>query len=332
MPPRKSDPKARINWSRVVSAVSDNAPVGLLVAIAFTGSFGHATKLVAKNGQGGWIAYAIAGCIDLQCYIAAKERMRDKRIGRRKRFGIATYPTLFLVFGIIETLAVNLATAMKTPTGYAVAAIPAVALLLAVALLERRASFDVATPEEEEPAAAGRGNRRSSGAGNRVVVGSGNQALAAAGYRPGTGGRNQGGPGNRELPAAGNRELTASQNRELTAGRSEEQSRPEQLGAAAAGGGAEVEIPVAATTDVEDDRPKGSELTDAELLAKARTIAEDYVRANRKHISQGELGLRLRLQKAKVKPVLDEIKVQLAPLLAEMTAELGASEDLEETG
>lgn len=131
--------------SRIRSAVLDTAPVLVLAVIAAVGSFTHISDLAARHGQTGWQSWAVAVCIDLMCVMAARELQRDKRTGRRCK-GRVSWPALVLTGGIVLTLAANLATAKPTVWGWITAATPAVAFLVAVSMLERRASHRPAEP------------------------------------------------------------------------------------------------------------------------------------------------------------------------------------------
>jgi len=124
---------------RLRAAVMDSAPVVVLAAIAAVGSFTHISALAAKYGQSGWQSWAVAVCIDLMCVMAARELQRDKRTGRPRR-GLLSWPALVLAGGIVLTLAANLAEANPSPWGWIVAATPAGAFLIAMSMLERRAS------------------------------------------------------------------------------------------------------------------------------------------------------------------------------------------------
>ncbi|MEV5741602.1 DUF2637 domain-containing protein [Microbispora rosea] len=140
--------------SRVRSALVDSGPVIVLAAIAAVGSFTHISHLAARHGQQGWQAWAVAVCIDLMCVMAARELQRDKRTGRRRR-GLISWPGLILAGGIVLTLAANLAQAEPSPWGWITAATPAVAFLVAVSMLERRASHGGTEPVPEvDPAPA----------------------------------------------------------------------------------------------------------------------------------------------------------------------------------
>ncbi len=124
---------------RLVGLLLDSAPVVVLAVIAGAGSFTHIRDTAAQHGQRGPMAWAVAICVDLTCVMAARERQRDKRIGRR-RAGLVSWPTLVLVGGVVLSLAANLAQADPTVWGRVVAATPAGAFLVAVSMLERRSS------------------------------------------------------------------------------------------------------------------------------------------------------------------------------------------------
>ncbi|GAA2156427.1 DUF2637 domain-containing protein [Actinomadura napierensis] len=133
---------------RVLAVVADSAPVVVLAGIAAAGSFTHIRDTATDHGQQGWMAWAIAVCIDLTCVMAAGERQRDKRTGRRT--GRLSWPTLVLVGGILLSLAANLAQADRSVWGWITAGTPAMAFLVAVSMLERRKT----TPAAEHPSPA----------------------------------------------------------------------------------------------------------------------------------------------------------------------------------
>ncbi|MEV4352950.1 DUF2637 domain-containing protein [Nonomuraea sp. NPDC049625] len=133
---------------RIRSRLLDTGPVVVLAAIAAVGSFTHISDLAARHGQHGWQAWAVAVCIDLMCVMAARELQRDKRTGRH-RHGVISWPALVLTGGIVLTLAANLATAHPSVWGWITAATPAVAFLVAVSMLERRASHRTRAPAEQ---------------------------------------------------------------------------------------------------------------------------------------------------------------------------------------
>jgi hypothetical protein len=138
-------------FARLPAVAADSGPVVVLASIAAAGSFTHIRDTADQHGQHGWMAWAIAVCIDLTCVMAARERQRDRRTGRAVR-GV-TWPTVVLVGGILLSLAANLAQAERTVWGWLTAGTPAGAFLVAVSMLERRssASRPVAEPSPVPP-------------------------------------------------------------------------------------------------------------------------------------------------------------------------------------
>src|SRR3954471_7161764 len=124
--------------ARLPAVAADSGPVVVLASIAAAGSFTHIRDTARQHGQHGWMAWAIAVCIDLTCVMAARERQRDRRTGRRT--GPITWPSLVLAGGVVLSLAANLAQAEPTPWGWLTAATPAGAFLVAVSMLERRST------------------------------------------------------------------------------------------------------------------------------------------------------------------------------------------------
>jgi hypothetical protein len=84
------------------------------------------------------MSWAVAVCIDLTCVMAARERHRDQRTGRQVR--LLSWPVVVLAAGVLLSLAANLDQAQPTAWGRIAAATPAAAFLVAVSMLERRAS------------------------------------------------------------------------------------------------------------------------------------------------------------------------------------------------
>jgi hypothetical protein len=123
---------------RLGGLLADSGPVVVLAGIAAAGSFTHIRDTARQHGQHGWMAWAIAVCIDLTCVMAARERQRDRRTGRRT--GPVSWPSLVLAGGVVLSLAANLAQAEPTPWGWLTAATPAGAFLVAVSMLERRSA------------------------------------------------------------------------------------------------------------------------------------------------------------------------------------------------
>ncbi|GAB2450875.1 DUF2637 domain-containing protein [Streptosporangium sandarakinum] len=130
---------------RLARRLLDSGPVIVLAAIAGAGSFTHIHDTATEHGQGGWMAWAVAVCVDLTCVMAARERQRDAATGR-KRSGLVSWPALVLAGGVALSLAANLHQAEASVWGWLVAATPAGAFLIAVSMLERRATTRSADP------------------------------------------------------------------------------------------------------------------------------------------------------------------------------------------
>ncbi|MEU8102215.1 DUF2637 domain-containing protein [Nonomuraea muscovyensis] len=133
---------------RITNWCLDTGPVLVLAAIAGAGSFTHIRDTATEHGQTGWMSWAIAVCIDLTCVMAARERQRDKKTGRQRR-GPVSWPVLVLTGGIALSLAANLQQADPTVWGWITAATPASAFLIAVSMLERRATAAHPEPSPE---------------------------------------------------------------------------------------------------------------------------------------------------------------------------------------
>lgn len=130
-------------------ALVDDGLAWILATLAAAGSFTHIRDLAIRSGQHGWMADAIAVCIDLMCVMAVRERKRDQRSGRH--CGRLSWPTAVLTMGICLTIAANLASAQPTPWGWIVAATPATTFLIAVSMLERRTSPSDQSKQTDPP-------------------------------------------------------------------------------------------------------------------------------------------------------------------------------------
>jgi hypothetical protein len=132
---------------RRLAAAADGAPVAVLAAIAGAGSFTYIRDTAAEHGQRGPMAWAVAVCIDLTCVMAARERQRDKRLGAPARR--LSWPTLVLAGGAGLSLAANLAQAQPSAWGRVTAAVPCGAFLVAVSMIERRATRRAPDPDPD---------------------------------------------------------------------------------------------------------------------------------------------------------------------------------------
>ena len=123
---------------RRLLSVADALPVTVLSVIAGAGSFTHIRDTTAQHGQTGPMSWAVAVCIDLTCVMAARERQRDKQLGTVTRR--VSWPAVVLAGGVLLSLATNLAQAQPDASGRIVAAVPPGAFLVAVSMIERRAT------------------------------------------------------------------------------------------------------------------------------------------------------------------------------------------------
>ncbi len=119
--------------------LADNLIPWALAGVAFVGSYSHLVALGQTHGVHGALAYTTAGCVDAIVAMASRERQRDKRLGR-SRWGVVSWPVIVLCGGVSLTLAGNLAMAERSAWGWVMAGTPATALLLAISMIERRAS------------------------------------------------------------------------------------------------------------------------------------------------------------------------------------------------
>jgi hypothetical protein len=105
----------------------------VIACVAFAGSTSHVLRLAEANGQGGWLAWTIAGTVEALAVLSAMEIRHRVRHGMPRKA-----PTLVMVSTVLFLLAANVATASTTPWGYALAVVQPTVLLLALALIETR--------------------------------------------------------------------------------------------------------------------------------------------------------------------------------------------------
>jgi hypothetical protein len=134
--------------------LADNLIPWALAGVAFVGSYSHLVALGQTHGVHGALAYTTAGCVDAIVAMAARERQRDKRTRRRRQWGVTSWPVVVLCAGVTLTLAGNLAMAEHSPWGWVMAGVPAVALLLAISMIERRTGALHIEPEPPAPLVA----------------------------------------------------------------------------------------------------------------------------------------------------------------------------------
>lgn len=117
-------------------ALADGLQLAILVGmggLAGAASFRHVHDLAADHGQPGWFAWATAVSIEAMSIAAGLEIRRSHRTHRSARF-----PTVALGGGIAVSLAAQVAQAQRSPWGWIVAAMPAVAFLTVLKFALRR--------------------------------------------------------------------------------------------------------------------------------------------------------------------------------------------------
>ncbi|WP_248965756.1 DUF2637 domain-containing protein [Sphaerisporangium perillae] len=167
---------------RFAGWLADSGPVIILAAIAGAGSFTHIRDTATAHGQHGWMAWAIAVCVDLTCVMAARERQRDKKTGRA-RTGWASWPTLVLTGGVVLSLAANLHQAQPSAWGWLVAATPAGAFLVAVSMLERRSTGPRPAPSPDPSSLPSPASGTSSSSSSQLVPPSSTAPELVPGHR-----------------------------------------------------------------------------------------------------------------------------------------------------
>lgn len=107
---------------------------GLVALVAGYASFSHIYSVARQAGEHVSVAAVLPLSIDGLILVGTLAMLDDKRSGRKPRLSAR----LAVAFGIIATLAANIASAQPTWTARAVAAVPPLAFLIAVEVLSRR--------------------------------------------------------------------------------------------------------------------------------------------------------------------------------------------------
>lgn len=116
------------------TAIVSRLTTGLVALVAGYASFSHIFAVARQAGEHVSVAAVLPLSIDGLILVGTLAMLDDKRSGRKPRLSAR----LAVAFGIIATLAANIASAHPTWTARAVAAVPPVAFLLAVEVLSRR--------------------------------------------------------------------------------------------------------------------------------------------------------------------------------------------------
>ncbi|MER7589353.1 DUF2637 domain-containing protein [Micromonospora sp. NPDC127501] len=117
-----------------MTSVTSRLTTGLVALVAGYASFSHIFKVARQAGEHVSVAAVLPLSIDGLILVGTLAMLDDKRSGRKPRLSAR----LAVAFGIVATLAANVASAHPTWTARAVAAVPPVAFLIAVEVLSRR--------------------------------------------------------------------------------------------------------------------------------------------------------------------------------------------------
>ncbi|MEU8391519.1 DUF2637 domain-containing protein [Micromonospora sp. NPDC048843] len=125
-----------------LTTLTSRAAAALVAAVAGFASYQHIYDVASTAGEHVTVASVLPLAIDGLILVATLAMLDDKRNHRRPRLSAR----VALVFGILATLAANVASANPNATARLVAAVPAVSFLLAVEVLARSGKPVAAVP------------------------------------------------------------------------------------------------------------------------------------------------------------------------------------------
>jgi len=132
------------------TAIASRLSTGIVAAVAGYASFRHIVKVAQDAGEHLSVAAIYPLAIDGLILVGTLAMLEDKRDGRKPRLSAR----LAVAFGIIATLAANIASAEPTVKARLVAAVPPLAFLISVEVLSRRGKRIAAEPPvSREPVA-----------------------------------------------------------------------------------------------------------------------------------------------------------------------------------
>lgn len=116
-----------------LTTLSSRLATGVVAAVAGFASYSHIVKVAKSVHEADQVAFVLPLSIDGLIVVGTMAMLDDKRHGRRPR----TSARVALGFGIVATLAANVASAQPSLKARLVAAVPAIAFLIAVEVLAR---------------------------------------------------------------------------------------------------------------------------------------------------------------------------------------------------
>ena len=127
------------------TAFASRATTGLVALVAGYASYTHIVKVASAAGEHMSVAAVLPLAIDGAILVGTLAMMEDKRAGRKPRLSAR----IAVAFGVIATLASNVASAQPTATARLVAIVPPLAFLIAVEVLSRRGKLLAPEPVAE---------------------------------------------------------------------------------------------------------------------------------------------------------------------------------------
>ena len=117
-----------------LTAIASRATTTLVALIAGYASYRHIAQVATEAGEHPSVAVVLPFAIDGAILVGTLAILEDKRSGRKPRLSAR----IAIAFGVIATLAANIASAQPTWTARAVAAVPPLAFLISIEVLSRR--------------------------------------------------------------------------------------------------------------------------------------------------------------------------------------------------
>lgn len=132
------------------TTLTSRGAAAVVAVVAGYSSWNHIVEVARTAGEDSSVANVLPLSIDGLIVVGTMAMVADKRGGRSPRLSAR----VALGFGVVATLAANIASAQPTVTARLVAAVPAVAFLIAVEVLARagRPTAHPAPVEAEPPA------------------------------------------------------------------------------------------------------------------------------------------------------------------------------------
>lgn len=132
-----------------LTTYASRAATTAVAAVAGYASYRHIAHVALMAGETAEVATVLPLAIDGLIVVGTMAMLADKANGRAPRASAR----VALGFGVVATLAANIASAQPTLLGRAVAAVPAIAFMLAVEVLARRGKLLPAEDAAEMEAA-----------------------------------------------------------------------------------------------------------------------------------------------------------------------------------